>query len=271
MDVGTAKPTPAERARLPHHLIDIIDPTEAYSAARFRADALAAVRGDRGPRQRPAARRRHDALLQGAARRAVRPARGRPAPPRGHRSRRAGARLAGAARRARARRPGDRRTAAAGRRAAHPARARGLARDGRADVALLGGRNGAPPLRLVQIALVPGDRAVLHRRIAAAVRADARRRPGRRARRAARALRAARRPAVDALRGLPAGVGASRRRVRPREPCATAGSSRRASSPSASSPGCARRGMRSSSTALAADLSARAADIVSGALAAAAA
>jgi tRNA dimethylallyltransferase len=39
MNIGTAKPTPAERAAVPHHLIDIIDPTEAYSAARFRADA----------------------------------------------------------------------------------------------------------------------------------------------------------------------------------------------------------------------------------------
>lgn len=40
MDVGTAKPTRQERARIPHHLIDILDPTESYSAARFRADAL---------------------------------------------------------------------------------------------------------------------------------------------------------------------------------------------------------------------------------------
>ncbi|MFH1044427.1 MAG: tRNA (adenosine(37)-N6)-dimethylallyltransferase MiaA [Pseudomonadota bacterium] len=39
MDVGTAKPTAAERAAVPHHLIDIIDPTESYSAARFSADA----------------------------------------------------------------------------------------------------------------------------------------------------------------------------------------------------------------------------------------
>jgi tRNA dimethylallyltransferase len=38
MDIGTAKPTPAERAQVPHHLIDIVDPTEAYSAARFVAD-----------------------------------------------------------------------------------------------------------------------------------------------------------------------------------------------------------------------------------------
>ena len=40
MNVGTAKPSAAQRAALPHHLIDIIDPTEAYSAARFRADVL---------------------------------------------------------------------------------------------------------------------------------------------------------------------------------------------------------------------------------------
>ncbi|HNT37833.1 MAG TPA: tRNA (adenosine(37)-N6)-dimethylallyltransferase MiaA [Rubrivivax sp.] len=39
MDIGTAKPSAAERAELPHHLVDILDPTEAYSAARFVADA----------------------------------------------------------------------------------------------------------------------------------------------------------------------------------------------------------------------------------------
>jgi tRNA dimethylallyltransferase len=39
LDVGTAKPTPAERAALPHHLVDILEPGEAYSAARFAADA----------------------------------------------------------------------------------------------------------------------------------------------------------------------------------------------------------------------------------------
>jgi tRNA dimethylallyltransferase len=43
MDVGTAKPDAATRARVPHHLIDIVEPTESYSAARFRADALAAI------------------------------------------------------------------------------------------------------------------------------------------------------------------------------------------------------------------------------------
>lgn len=39
MDIGTAKPTSLELAQVPHHLIDIIDPTQAYSAARFNADA----------------------------------------------------------------------------------------------------------------------------------------------------------------------------------------------------------------------------------------
>ena len=40
MDIGTAKPSAADRAAVPHHLIDIIDPTDSYSAARFAADAL---------------------------------------------------------------------------------------------------------------------------------------------------------------------------------------------------------------------------------------
>ncbi|HUQ27842.1 MAG TPA: tRNA (adenosine(37)-N6)-dimethylallyltransferase MiaA [Usitatibacter sp.] len=43
MDVGTAKPDAAARAQVPHHLIDIVDPTEAYSAGRFRDDALRLV------------------------------------------------------------------------------------------------------------------------------------------------------------------------------------------------------------------------------------
>ena len=43
MDVGTAKPSAAERAAVPHHLIDILEPTQAYSAARFAADAATLV------------------------------------------------------------------------------------------------------------------------------------------------------------------------------------------------------------------------------------
>jgi tRNA dimethylallyltransferase len=39
MDIGTAKPSSAERAAVPHHLIDVIDPSGAYSAARFVAEA----------------------------------------------------------------------------------------------------------------------------------------------------------------------------------------------------------------------------------------
>jgi tRNA dimethylallyltransferase len=40
MDIGTAKPSAEERAAAVHHLIDIVDPADAYSAASFRADAL---------------------------------------------------------------------------------------------------------------------------------------------------------------------------------------------------------------------------------------
>ncbi|CAB3917130.1 tRNA dimethylallyltransferase [Achromobacter mucicolens] len=40
MDIGTAKPSPEEQARVPQHLLDILDPAQSYSAAEFRADAL---------------------------------------------------------------------------------------------------------------------------------------------------------------------------------------------------------------------------------------
>ncbi|HVL35770.1 MAG TPA: tRNA (adenosine(37)-N6)-dimethylallyltransferase MiaA [Burkholderiales bacterium] len=43
MDIGTAKPGAAERARVPHHLIDLVDPDERYSTGRFRADAIRAA------------------------------------------------------------------------------------------------------------------------------------------------------------------------------------------------------------------------------------
>ncbi len=43
MDIGTAKPSPELLARAPHHLIDLIDPADSYSAARFLADAGAAM------------------------------------------------------------------------------------------------------------------------------------------------------------------------------------------------------------------------------------
>ncbi len=44
MDIGTAKATAAERAAVPHHLIDFLSPLECYSAEAYRADAMAAVK-----------------------------------------------------------------------------------------------------------------------------------------------------------------------------------------------------------------------------------
>ena len=43
MDIGTAKPTPAELARVPHHLIDVVEPRERYDVQRYVAAARAAV------------------------------------------------------------------------------------------------------------------------------------------------------------------------------------------------------------------------------------
>ncbi len=62
MDIGTAKPTPEQRRRVPHHLLDIVAPDEPYHAARFAEDAERAIReiGARGHRAVP--RRRNGAL-----------------------------------------------------------------------------------------------------------------------------------------------------------------------------------------------------------------
>ena len=57
MDVGTAKPTAAERAEVPHHLLDMADPWEDYTLARFAAAARAALAEVEG--------RGHRALLVG--------------------------------------------------------------------------------------------------------------------------------------------------------------------------------------------------------------
>ena len=43
MDIGTAKPTLEERARVPHHLVDLVDPGEEFSVARFQPLARAAI------------------------------------------------------------------------------------------------------------------------------------------------------------------------------------------------------------------------------------
>ena len=43
LDIGTAKPSAAEQAAVPHHLIDVADPGEEWSVARFQQEARAAV------------------------------------------------------------------------------------------------------------------------------------------------------------------------------------------------------------------------------------
>ncbi|HEV8230257.1 MAG TPA: tRNA (adenosine(37)-N6)-dimethylallyltransferase MiaA [Candidatus Limnocylindria bacterium] len=45
MDIGTAKPTRDERARVPHHLIDVVDPGERYDVFRYQSDARTALSG----------------------------------------------------------------------------------------------------------------------------------------------------------------------------------------------------------------------------------
>ena len=43
MDIGTAKPSPAERSQIPHHLLDMVNPDETYSAAAFKQQANDAI------------------------------------------------------------------------------------------------------------------------------------------------------------------------------------------------------------------------------------
>ena len=144
MDIGTGKPGPAERAALTHHLLDVVDPTERYHAARFRREALDAIAAIRGRGRLPLVVGGTGlyvrALLKGLY----------PAPPADPVLRRGARGLAGragpgsaapAAGRARSRR---RRAAAPARPRAHRARARG-GRAGRArprDAVLE--RRGAP-------------------------------------------------------------------------------------------------------------------------------
>ena len=47
LDIGTAKPGPAERSRVPHHLVDVVAPSEAYNVARWLADVTTAIAGIR--------------------------------------------------------------------------------------------------------------------------------------------------------------------------------------------------------------------------------
>ena len=54
MDIGTGKPTREQQAALTHHLIDVVNPDERYHAARFRAEALAAIAEIRARSKLPA-------------------------------------------------------------------------------------------------------------------------------------------------------------------------------------------------------------------------
>ncbi len=45
MDIGTAKPTAAQRAEVPYHLVDLVDPSEEFTLERFQAEAHQAVAG----------------------------------------------------------------------------------------------------------------------------------------------------------------------------------------------------------------------------------
>ncbi|MFK7887886.1 MAG: tRNA (adenosine(37)-N6)-dimethylallyltransferase MiaA [Gammaproteobacteria bacterium] len=53
MDIGTAKPNERELARVPHRLIDIVDPSDVYSAGQFRRDALTHIEAIRADERTP--------------------------------------------------------------------------------------------------------------------------------------------------------------------------------------------------------------------------
>ena len=67
MDIGTAKPSAEDRGRVPHHLLDLVPPTEEFSLSEYIDAAHAAIAEIHGRGQRSAVRRRHAALSQVAA------------------------------------------------------------------------------------------------------------------------------------------------------------------------------------------------------------
>jgi tRNA dimethylallyltransferase len=171
MDIGTAKPDGATRECVPHHLLDLIDPDQHYSAARFRTDALTAIDAIRQRGRMPllvgGTMLYFKALTEGLS----------ALPPANMATR--------AALDARAARDGwpvlhaelarvDPTTAARlapndGQRIQRALEIHALS--GQPMSALLGQRAGAPPVedpssRWLRLALVPDDRAKLHRRIA---------------------------------------------------------------------------------------------------------
>lgn len=167
MDIGTAKPAEAERAAVPHHLIDILEPEESYSAARFRADALALMQaiGARGrmPLLVGGTMLYFRALERGLAR--------LPDADAGYRARleREAAEAGWPALHARLAQV-DPSTAAR----LHPNDAQRIQRalevhhlSGEPMSAQLHRRHSPPPFRLLRITLLPASRAELHARIAA--------------------------------------------------------------------------------------------------------
>ena len=166
MDIGTAKPSAAERAQVPHHLIDLVEPTQSYSAGRFRDDAVAAVqsvlRRGRLPLLVGGTMLYYRALAQGidalpAADAALRAAIDAEAGLKGWPALHAElARLDPQT--ARRLDPND---AQRIQRALEVCRA-----SGRPLSALHTAPRAAPPFRLMTLALVPQDRALLHARIA---------------------------------------------------------------------------------------------------------
>lgn len=167
MDIGTAKPDQALLARHPHRLIDIRDPAEVYSAAEFRADALAAIAGvlaaGRTPLLVGGTMLYFRALLGGLAELpAADPA------IRAEIAALAARELGGGAPAPRRARPGERGAHRPGEPPAGAAGPRGLCGE-RAHTEQPARRAAAPadlPCRFLQLALVPTDRARLHRRIA---------------------------------------------------------------------------------------------------------
>jgi tRNA dimethylallyltransferase len=168
LDIGTAKPTPSERAEVPHHLIDTIEPTAAYSAAAFSADARRLITSIRARGRLPllvggtmlyarALAEGLDALppADPAVRRALDAQAARDGWPALH------ARLASVDPITAARlKPGD------SQRVQRALEVHALT--GRPLSALIGSRMADGPLpRLLTIALEPSDRAVLHARIEA--------------------------------------------------------------------------------------------------------
>ena len=72
MNIGTAKPTKEELEQVPHHLIDIIEPTEAYSTASFVSDCERLVKRNKSQRTSSHYSGRDDALRQSTEGRFVR-------------------------------------------------------------------------------------------------------------------------------------------------------------------------------------------------------